>query len=150
MKKLLFLLSLVLFASIGVQAQQYLNFYNTVDTDAKTDTVTNTGTATIRADLSGPRVSGSYTTIVWKATKLSGTTAGTIALYGSNDGTNFAALADSTSVPKIQNYTATDVASQTGHWILPGCPYRYLEVRHTGAGTMSGTIEATAYVSKEE
>ena len=74
-------------------------------------------------------------------TKISGTVAGVTQLYGSNDGTNYAALGSSK--------TNTDVASQT--WCFDDSPkhYLYYKVLITGAGTMSVSYSATHYATKK-
>lgn len=95
------------------------------------DTVNNTG---VRSQLL--RVPGSYSavTIVSTVTEISGTTAGTVKLWGSLDGTNYA-LVDS-------NYfsPADQVAAQSYAWQVKPSTFTYYKVIYTGAGTMSAKL----------
>lgn len=140
MKKIL-LLSLVCFLALSAKCQT-VNLYNALgSTTLLTDTVTNTGTGLVQAD--GNRLRGNTTSIQFTATKISGIVAGTIALHGSNDGTNYASISSTT-------FTATDVATQSGVWQLTGSPVKHYRVTWTGAGTMSATIKATLWTNQEK
>lgn len=104
------------------------------------DTVVNTATAVLTsARIAGP---AQDVTVQIVCTEISGTTAGTITLLGSLNGTNFVALTDSTTVPAITTKTATDVASQSFTWNIKGSPYLYYRVSWTGSGTMSNRFSA--------
>lgn len=134
------MLLLLCLLSLGAQAQ------TSVLADLKSvysltsDTVVNTATVTLTsAAISGPAQDVSVQIV---CTEISGTTAGTITLLGSLDGTNFVALTDSTTVPAITTKTATDVASQSFLWNIKGSPYRYYRVSWTGSGTMSNRFSA--------
>lgn len=97
------------------------------------DTVTNTGARTQRYEIKGYNDVTFQTTI----TKISGTVAGTIGLYGSVDGVAYS-LIGSTQTP-------TNVASQT--LVFPQVattPYQYFQVTYTGAGTMSASFSTPA------
>lgn len=132
MKNLVFLFALVIGLAFQSQAQRA-----TVLPLAAGDTVTNTGSA---SKVISP-ITGSYSGIVIQATstELTGTSAGTIKVFGSLDGTNY----DSLSAV----YTITDVASQTRSFYLQAPLPVYLKVIQTGAGTMSSVL-SVRYVLK--
>ncbi len=139
MKKImLFAVVLITLAAFDVKAQRTQKFLSPFGFE--TDTVTNTGTAylTVRNTKEGSDV----VAIQVVCTKISGTTAGTLTLQGSLDGVNFYALTDTTSVPNINTFTATDVASQTFIWKLSDNPVEFYRVSWTGSGTMSATLKA--------
>lgn len=124
------------------QAQEtYKELKNSISVSLATDTVTNTGTAVVQADMLS--VHGHTTSVSFIATKLSGTVAGTVALHGSNNGTNFYSISSTT-------FTATDVASQGGTWQLTGCPFRFYRITWTGSGTMSATLAGNIYVNTNQ
>lgn len=136
-------LLLFVFASFAMQAQTNGDF--NVDLKSpfslNSDTVTNTGVAylTTAVAITGPGTVGIQVTV----TEISGTTAGTITLQGSIDGTNFAALTDTTAVPNIGTKSPADVTTaQPFLWWLAQNPYRYYRVSYTGAGTMSARFSA--------
>lgn len=133
---LLFLLSFVSFGQTSV----LLDLKNPLSPYATSDTVVNTATAYLTSD----RVAGPAQTVTVQVvcTEISGTTAGTITLQGSINGTNFVALTDSTTVPNITTKTATDVASQSFTWQVTNSPYLYYRVSWTGSGTMSNKFSA--------
>jgi len=141
MKKIALLLTifgLLLFTVIAVNAQSTLrNMTNALSTSLLTDTVTNGGTATINAHNPGMKQS---TTILVTLTEISGTTAGTLTLQGSMDGTNYVAIMQPHLQTVIPTATATDVATQRFHWVLFNNPFNYYRVSWTGTGTMSATI----------
>lgn len=105
------------------------------------DTVNNT-------TVEGPTitVSGSCKTVsfVIKFTKISGTVAGTVQLYGANK--PGAVAADYAAVGSSK--TNTDVASQT--WVFDDTPKRYAfyKLVITPTGTMSASYEAFEYYTK--
>lgn len=138
MKKILFL-SLICLLAFSARSQTFV-LHNALGSTILTDTVTNTGTGLVQVDAS--RVRGNVTSVQFIATKISGIVAGTIALHGSNDGTNYASISSTT-------FTATDVASQGGVWQLTGSPVKHYRVTWTGVGTMSATIKATLFSNQE-
>lgn len=139
MKKIL-ILSLAFLIAFGAKAQTSLTLYNTLGPGSITsDTVTNTGTGILQADAS--RFSGNVTSVQCTVAKTSGTVAGTLSLYGSNDGSNYAIISDSV-------YTATNVASQSFIWILSGSPVKHYRVSYTGSGTMVAKISGAMWINK--
>lgn len=93
------------------------------------DTVVNTGTANKVIKLTGG-YSGIAVTAI--ATEISGTSGGTIAVYGSPDGTNYDIIGSA--------YTVTDVASQSKTFYITAPVPVYLKVLQTGTGTMSSIL----------
>lgn len=123
MKKVLFLL-LVIAAGFASHAQQA-----TVIALAAGDTVNNTGTAEKVI-----KVTGGYQGIAVQAvvTKLSGTGAGTVQLFGSLDGTNYKQIGS--------DYTVTNVTTQSQIFYVAGPLPVYVRVLETGSGTMSAVL----------
>lgn len=82
-------------------------------------------------------------------TKTGGTLAGTMTLYGSNDGVNYFAVTDATSTPTITTYTVTNTgtyaAPQTTVWNLGSHAYAVYRVGWVGSGTMVGRFKAIVY-----
>jgi hypothetical protein len=140
-KKLIFILSAVALLIVCQPEAKSQSLYKLLSTYSKeVDTVTNAATSILTSGLVS---SGSTTaTVQVNITELSGTTAGTLTLFGSIDGTNFIALTDATAVPAIATKTATDVASQSFLWRVTGNPMRYYRVSWTGSGTMAATFNA--------
>jgi hypothetical protein len=131
MKKVLFLL-LVIGAAFTVNAQQA-----TTIPLAAGDTVNNTGTANKVIKLTGG-YSGIAVTAI--ATEISGTSGGTIAVYGSPDGTNYDIIGSA--------YTVTDVASQSKTFYITAPVPVYVKVLQTGAGTMSSVLTVKYVIRK--
>lgn len=142
LKGVLYAIALMFLVSFGAIAQQsvYTDLKNTTYNTLLTDTVTNTGTASITS----PRVAGGGTSVTLYAilTKISGTVAGTVTVLGSLDGTNYKAIPTAESQTAMATATATDVASQNFTWHLRSNPYTYYRIQWAGAGTMSATIAA--------
>ena len=141
MKKLL-ILSFALALSVSAFSQHV--FYNALGTNLLTDTVSNSGTATVSTRLlPGSRSFSSV--LVWiTVTKLTGTVGGTITLQGSIDGTNWKAVNTNDTQTAIATITATD-ASNTYHYRLLGGGFPYYRISWTGTGTMTATVAAKAY-----
>lgn len=123
MKKLFLFLAIVVGLALQSQAQVVTMPL------AAGDTVTNTGTAsktiTLTAGYQG-------VVIQVRATEISGTSAGTIKVQGSLDGTNFTDIGSA--------YTVTDVATQsTMFYVTAPVPYK-LRVLQTGSGTMASVL----------
>lgn len=93
------------------------------------DTVVNTGTASKVITMTGG-YSGIAVTAI--ATEISGTSGGTIAVYGSPDGTNYDIIGSA--------YTVTDVATQSKTFYVTAPVPVYLKVLQTGTGTMSSVL----------
>lgn len=94
------------------------------------DTAVNTGTA---SKVIGFSAGYQGVAIQAVATEISGTSAGTIKLQGSLDGTNYTDIAS-------QSYTVTDVASQSTIFYVAAPLPRYIKVLQTGSGTMSSVL----------
>lgn len=113
---------------------------------ATSDTVTNTGTAylTVSCDSKYPTA-----IIVTTVTEISGTTAGTITLQGSLDGSTYVALTDSTTIPEITTKSPEDVTTaQNFRWVVQNI-WPYLRISYTGAGTMSARFSASRLQIKD-
>ena len=132
MKNLVFLFALV----IGLVFQSQAQRATTIPLAAG-DTAVNTGTA---SKVISP-ITSSYSGIVIqaKATELSGTSAGTIKIQGSLDGTNYDDIGSA--------YTVTDVASQVKSFYIVAPLPVYIKVLQTGSGTMSSVL-SVKYVLK--
>lgn len=100
------------------------------------DTVTNTGTASKVFKLTAGYEGVAVTAI---ATEISGTSAGTIAVYGSPDGTNYDIIGSA--------YTVTDVASQSKTFYITAPVPVYVKVLQTGSGTMVSKL-TVKYVAR--
>lgn len=125
MKKVLFLMVLIsAMFTIESKAQNV-----TLIALAAGDTVVNAGTASKVIN-----ATAGYQGIVIqaKATEISGTSAGTIKIQGSLDGSNYSDIGSA--------YTVTDVASQSTMFYVTGPLPRYIKVLQTGSGTMSSVL----------
>lgn len=94
------------------------------------DTVTNTGVETWTLKVPGFQKT---VAVQFTATEISGTTAGSVVLLGSLNGSNWDTVATTSA------YTATDVASQTKIFTVENSKYLYYRVQWTGSGTMSAS-----------
>jgi hypothetical protein len=123
MKKFLMILSCVLALCVVGQAQV------TTMPLALGDTAVDAGVADKVFE-----VTAGYEGVIVQAivTKISGTVAGTVGLYGSLDGTNYKQIGS--------DFTATNVASQTHVFYVTAPVARYLKVVQTGSGTMSAVL----------
>lgn len=131
MKQIIALLAFS-FCFIASQAQT-----NLVSQYSKTiDTVINTATKYLTV----PAPYGAIyrvTDVAITYTKISGTLAGSVQVQYSQNGTDYY------SVQQDSTLTVTDGTSITLGWQLREKGLKYLRVRATGAGTMSGQIRAT-------
>lgn len=98
-----------------------------------TDTCVDAGTAYLDYTLTGVYQQVSVQVVL---TEISGTSAGTVILQASLDGTNYNSIGADT-------LATADVASQSHVFIVPNTPYKYWRVLQTGSGTMSSKITAT-------
>lgn len=143
MKKFLFasLLMLVSIATFG-QREIILKSDVTGKTSAQAlgDTVVN-ATAKTQSSVSMPAAWNTVGVTV-AITKISGTVAGVVRLFGSIDGVTYARIAATDSL------NATNVASQGKLFnVLPSggkWPYKYVRVSYTGTGTMSASFTSRA------
>lgn len=132
MKKNILFLSLLLTLLVGMNGVCFAQtgrpvLLTTVDLGLTLDTTVNTGTTSTTPFTTPVRATGIV--FEWIELKISGTVAGTVALQGSLDGTNWVTIGSAT--------TATDASTNyrlatTERW------YKYRILR-TGAGTMSAS-----------
>jgi len=135
MKNLIIILALALGVSAYGQDVTMKNASNSA-----TETITNTGTGILTAQLRGHK---NTVTVQVTVTKTSGTIAGTLTLQGSLDNVTYkAALLPNGVSTAVNTYTATDVATQTFIWQLDKNAYNYWRVSYTGSGTMVATATA--------
>ena len=122
MKKFILLSLLALVIGITSQAQRVITLPL-----AAGDTIANTGTATKVL----PVFTAGYEGVIVQVnlTKLSGTGAGTTALYGSLDGVNYTQIGS--------NYTITNTTTQAAYFSVTAPIPVYLKVLSTGSGTES-------------
>lgn len=125
MKRILFAIVPLLLIAGASQAQ----FTQTLPLAAG-DTVANTATVSKLVTT----ITDGYQGIVIHAigTKISGTVAGSINVFGSGDGVTYDAIATA--------FTATDLATQQETFMIVGPLPQYIQVRWTGAGTMSAKL----------
>lgn len=96
------------------------------------DTVTNTGARSQVLRLAGPNT---IITIISTVTEITGTTAGTVKLYGSLDGVNYAEINSSNVFSPADILTAQSYA-----WHVNPSQYTYYKVTYTGTGTMAAKL----------
>lgn len=120
------------------QASAQTGYFLSSPTHANIDTVDNTEILTQTKQITGYH---KVLTIQSTITKISGTVAGTVTLYGSLDGVTYDQIG--TDV-----FTATNVASQCNIWSLGVSGYAYYRVIYAGAGTMSAKIQ-TYYILRD-
>lgn len=123
MKKILFALTL-LFATAAAFAQTTMTASSATNTNA----VTQTHTTSLR----GAATNYDVITIQAVGTKVSGTPAGTVIIYGSLDGTNYVAIGADTM-------TITNTASQTHVWTFDKTRYAYYQAAVATTGTQVST-----------
>lgn len=100
---------------------------------ASTDTLTNAGTVSQLKQITGyHKVIAIQTTV----TKVTGTPAGTVVLYGSLDGVTY------DTIPGTERFTITNVATQTVIWPLNVSNYAYYKVVTAGSGTQSSRVKS--------
>lgn len=112
-------------------AKNTYSLANLVAATATVDTVTDTGTGAIYSKIQN---GGGYVTIQVTTTKVSGTVAGTITLYGSIDGALYSAI----TTEETQTAMATAAlanATTTFHFRLRDSPYQYYKVGVAGGTT---------------
>lgn len=134
MKKLLSLILVIVFA---MAANSQVVMTQTDPAGAAATVNTNGDTSYHKVDLAGQTFNYQYVTITVAGTKTSGTVAGTVTLWGSNDnsrwfaayGSSTAALSDTVTT---QNLTDADNNLQ---FLVTGTRYRYYRVRVITTGT---------------
>jgi hypothetical protein len=141
------MIALLIMASFGfqeVKAQTSVlqSLYNATNTytlarlqaaTATRDTATNAGVA----ELYSKRISGPGTiTIQVEQTKVSGTVAGTMTLYGSVDGVYYTAINTEETQTAIATKTLVDATGVTTyHWRLKTSPFLYYKIGVAGGTT---------------
>lgn len=118
------------------------------------DTVTNTGTKTMTA-----KISGHYRTVSISATATftTGTLGGTMTLQGSLDGVNYITVPTAfIETPSSQapytttgaaTFTVPNYSAPTKIFTVIGSPYSYFRISYAGTGTMVATIKGSLFVT---
>jgi hypothetical protein len=147
------ILALVAFAGFAQLTASTSNSQNTVKmkTNLTTSTidsvvVTDTGSGSLYAGFNVKEPKSIQALIV----ATSGTVAGTMTLYGSNDGVNWVALTDATSTPTITTYTVTNTGTyavpQSKVWYLGFHKMKDYKLTWAGTGTMVGRFKASSVI----
>lgn len=142
MKKLLLISLLIVFA-LGAKAQVY---------DLKSDTyllTSDTVVNTAVVNLTSPEISGAKQILSFQVevTEISGTTAGTLTLQGSLDGSDFKAIPTVETQTSVTTASPADVSTkQVFLWRFTSNHFRYYRVAYAGAGTMSARFFAQLMV----
>lgn len=104
------------------------------------DTVVNTAVGYLQTTVKGNYREEIIQVVV---TEISGTTAGTVSILGSLDGSNFIALKLEEVATAVNTFAPADVGTaQTYMWRIKNNPAYYYRVSYTGAGTMSAKFTA--------
>ncbi len=132
-------------AQASVLASMYnaSNSYSLAELQAATatrDTVTNSGVGAIYSK----RIAGPGTvTIQVNQTKVSGTVAGTLTLYGSLDGVYYSALNTEETQTALATKTLVDATGVTVyHWRLKNSPFLYYQIGASGGTTTVYYLDA--------
>lgn len=107
---------------------------------AATDTVVNAATVYQAGAVS---FANNHVAVQTTLTKISGTAAGVVRLYGSLDGTNYVRIAPTDSL------IVSNVASQSKIFQVPSGGYSYVRAGYTGTGTMSVKMNSMVAARKE-
>lgn len=150
MKKFIFLCAAMIAAFTAANAQ-----VTTMKSQwgGTTDSVTNTGTAYLKAQVAGTGT----VTIQCVITKLSGTGAGTAILQGSVNGTTWIPVSFSTGLvtgggstgAANDTFTLTNVTTQSCYWFLNENQFLHYRVYLTGSGTELLRVSAQAMLRKK-
>lgn len=140
MKKFFYLfLAVVLIMTTASVAKSQVVRFRSDSTGAVYDTTSGSSTESQYAVFNGTGKSVAVQ-VMW--TRLSGTAAGTMYLYASNDGSNYVATGDSAT---ISNAASGGVLLKT----FAPLPWLYLKVVYAGSGTMSVKWNTTAMYRRE-
>jgi len=133
MKKLIFLLVACVSFALTSQAQ------STATMTGSGDSIVNTGTKYLTADLSGNVTAASIQVIF---TKTSGTAAGKATIEYSIDGTNYFRI-------NTDSLNVTNTTTQSKLWVvsLPAS-YKYVRIKVVGSGTSRYILTGTIYRRK--
>lgn len=108
-------------------------------THVPTDTVVNTATKNQSIAVGIGKVATIQTTL----TKISGTAAGVVRLFGSLDNVNWV------RVNPTDSLTMTDVATKTKAFVVTPGAFTYYRIGYTGVGTMSVKLNSQAAWRKD-
>lgn len=134
MKNLLIAVLFIIVSSFGASAQSNLGTLLSVH-GLSTDTVTNTAAESMTLGVAGYQAS---VTVVATVTEISGTTAGSVKLWGSIDGGTTYALLDGAGT-----FSPADVTgAQSFAWHIKPSAFTHYRVIYTGAGTMAAQLKA--------
>lgn len=138
MKQFLFSALAVLFLTVNLFGQNKEVTFKGAN-GIVVDTVSNTNTKSITA-----RVSGYQDVIAIQPvlTKISGTTAGTVRLFGSVDGANYVRINTTDSL------VASNVASQSKIFLVTNHAYEFYRITYVGSGTHVTTLKALLIARK--
>jgi hypothetical protein len=136
MKKVLFIIGLMFAVCFAANAQ----FASGKQLPGVTTDSIKTGALVVTKYIS---LSGGYisTSVQVNVSKVSGTPAGSVKIYGSVDGTNY--VLASTDTLAISN-----IALGTKIWTITNAPYSKLKVVGTGTGTMKAILD-TWYLARK-
>lgn len=136
MKKLttILLSCALLFTAVAAHAQS--GYFKRASDSKLQDTVVNAATSNLQLPIAGYQNVVSVQAFV---TKLTGTTAGVVRLYGSLDGTNYV-RANATDSLILANAAGV----QTKIFIVKDNPYAYYRIGTAGSGTQTTKVQAYA------
>ncbi|MCF2517141.1 hypothetical protein [Dyadobacter sp. CY351] len=142
MKKLAFLLIGLCFASVSTFAQtkavsSFISEYN----GTKIDTVVNAG---VKNQILKATRGASVLSIQVTATKISGTTAGVVRVFGSNDKQAWIRVQEAAALGAADSLNLANVATQTKLFKEQPSKFLYYRVAVTGSGTQSTKFITTA------
>ena len=142
MKKILFALSLCLItaASFAQTTEPTYKPLLSATNGTALDTATNT---TAKSQLIRLPGTADVVTICATVTEISGTTAGTVKLYGSLDGVGYAEI----DTAKVFS-PADQVAAQSYYWSVNPSKFTYYKTTYTPTGTMAAKIKVGVLVKK--
>lgn len=152
MKKLSLLILALAF--IGYTASAQSGYLKRASDSKTTDTLTNAATSNVQLAIAGYQGQIGIQTF---HTKLTGTTAGTVFLYASNDGTTYnriPSIKSDGTVGRDSLILANSAGIQSKFFVL-GSPtlalpaYSYYQIRTVGSGTQTTKIQAFAIWRKE-
>jgi hypothetical protein len=146
---ILFLMVSLFSINVNAQASVMQSMYNATNTytlarlqaaTAVRDTVTNAGVGALYSK----RIAGPGTvTIQVNQTKVSGTVAGTLTLYGSLDGVYYSALNTEETQTALATKTLVDATGVTVyHWRLKNSPFLYYQIGASGGTTTVYYLDA--------
>lgn len=147
MKKLLLLSCALLFMAVSTHAQS--GYLKRASDSKTTDTLSNAATSNVQLAITGYQGQVSIQSF---HTKLTGTTAGTVFLYASNDGTTYNRIPSVKSdgtVGRDSLILANSAGIQSKFFTLAsptlGQPaYSYYQIRTVGTGTQTTKVQAFA------